>query len=245
MVKLKIQSDVLHVAGQEGLVIASDNSGAIGEKPLDKVPVSYETVAYFLFRVAYMECVSSGAFPLSVVLHNFNGDAAWEKLLAGVYKGYTELGIAPLPVTGSSESNFTMQQSATSLSIVGKIEGGKTDKQPFCEWEDTMSSRFHVAVVGQPLVGADVLIHADKVASLQTYKWLSEQEEVVALIPVGSKGIDLELKKIHPEIKARFCESLDTKKSAGPATCYIVVYEKTYHSTLEEQINDALFVGSW
>ena len=35
------------INGEESLIIASDNSGAIGMKEQDHVHVSYETIAYF------------------------------------------------------------------------------------------------------------------------------------------------------------------------------------------------------
>ncbi|MFL6559685.1 MAG: ATP-binding protein, partial [Bacillus sp. (in: firmicutes)] len=55
--------------GEDSLIIACDNSGAIGMKEHDLVRVPYETVAYYAFRVAVMECIAAGGVPISVLLH--------------------------------------------------------------------------------------------------------------------------------------------------------------------------------
>src|SRR5699024_11718619 len=96
---------------QEELVIASDNIGAIWMKPLDEVTTPYYVVSYFGFRVAYMDCVAAGGKSFAISLMNFNGDGVWEELLHGIDKGVKELQINDLPITGSTETNFPLQQS--------------------------------------------------------------------------------------------------------------------------------------
>src|SRR5699024_3543619 len=107
---------------QEELVIASDNIVAIGMKSLDDVTIPYNVVSYYAFRVVYMDCFEAGVKPFAISLMNFNGDEVWEELLHGIDKGVNELQIHDLPITGSTETNFTLQQSATSITILGKRE---------------------------------------------------------------------------------------------------------------------------
>src|SRR4051812_37735390 len=104
----------------ESLVISSDNSGGVGLKEKDIVRTPYEVVAYYGFRVAAMECMAAGGVPLSVVVHNFCGDDSWEALLRGVNRGLAEMGMMTVSITGSTESNFTMLQSALGMVVFGK-----------------------------------------------------------------------------------------------------------------------------
>jgi len=222
---------------QEELVIASDNIGAIGMKSLDEVTIPYYVVSYFAFRVAYMDCVAAGGNPFAISLMNFNGDEAWEELLQGINNGVNELQIDELPVTGSTETNFTLQQSATSITILGKRE-----------WKEKQTQKItldncHVAVIGQPLVGNEVIDHKEKVAPLHLFQWFSEQEGVYKILPVGSKGISYELGKIGHHHDISFSGDLDVTKSSGPATCFIVIYEKNIHEKVVNKASDWLHLS--
>src|SRR5699024_10008509 len=135
------------------------------------------------FRVAYMDCVAAGGKPFAISLMNFNGDEVWEELLHAIDKGVNELQIHDLAITGSTETNVTLQQSATSITILGKKESKQKQTQKI------MLDDCHVAVIGHPLVGNEVMDNKEKVAPLHVFQWFSEQEEVYKLLPVGSKGI--------------------------------------------------------
>src|SRR3954453_15284758 len=130
----------------DSLIIACDNSGAIGKKEQDLVHVPYETVAYFSFRVAVMECIAAGGKPFSVVLHNFCGNDSWGELVKGIEKGLEELNLQDVSITGSTETNFHLQQSAIGLVVLGKKHVNKQNELHF-------SSHLKFAVIGSPLVG--------------------------------------------------------------------------------------------
>src|SRR5699024_10275572 len=132
----------------EELVVASDNSGSIGKKPFDEISVPYDIVGYSVFRVAYMECAAAGGVPCSIIMHNFNGDDVWGSLINGIRRRFTELGIQELPITGSTESNFILKQSATSMTILGKRPRKEVDRR--------FNRHCHVAIIGKPLVGNEV-----------------------------------------------------------------------------------------
>ncbi|WP_285767990.1 ATP-binding protein [Peribacillus sp. SI8-4] len=208
----------------ESLVISSDNSGGIGLKENDLVQVPYETVGYFSFRVAVMECLSAGGNPLSVVLHNFCGDEAWEGLSRGVMQGMAELGLE-LPITGSTETNMPLLQSALGLIVLGKrrIDREKQQNHPR-----------KISLVGRPLVGEEVLKQQEWVAPLSLYKGLCELEGVEAL-PVGSKGIAYEWKQLDRSgdgVPVYISDIVDIEKSSGPSTCFLLAYPLS----LEEEI---------
>lgn len=197
------------LSNQESLVITTDNSGGIGMKEQDLVKVAYDTVGYFSFRVAMMECLASRAKPIAIVLHNFCGDEEWDELVSGVQKGLEEVGLKALPITGSTESNFPLVQSVVGLNIIGVKSN-----------EDRRIDLKQVALIGLPLVGDEVIIHKEKVAPLSLFYTFSQMEDVVVW-PVGSKGVQYELKRMN---LSGWSEAIDLNKSGGPATSFLVGY---------------------
>ncbi|WML43039.1 LPXTG cell wall anchor domain-containing protein [Neobacillus sp. PS3-40] len=214
--------------GDDEIIIACDNSGAIGMKPLDAVPASYEMVAYYSFRVAWMECVAAGAVPFSVVIQNFCGNNAWPLLMVGVKKGMKELGINELPITGSTETNFTLMQSVVGMTVLGKRR--KKEEQSI-----TDANQLKVAIIGRPLVGSEVIDQKDEIAPLELFQWFCEQEEVMAVLPVGSKGVLVELELLFAEQSLCVNSEIDMRKSSGPSTCFIVVYKQAINEKIEKK----------
>ena len=155
-----------------------------------------------------------------LLLHNFCDDHAWDLLLAGIEKGLEELGLkGAVSVTGSTESNFTMLQSALGMIVLGKRESTYVDEVSF--------ENRKVAVIGSPLVGNEVLEQENDVIPLSLFQELCELEDVV-IVPVGSKGILYELKNMldDPSIVGdRLICDVDVSKTAGPATCVLIAFK--------------------
>lgn len=214
---------------KESLVISSDNSGAVGLKELDYVKVDYETVSYYSFRVAAMDCMAAGAKPVSIVLQNFCGDEQWDQLVTGVKKGLEELGLSTIAITGSTESNFPMKQSAFGIVVIGKKD--RESHQGF-----KYSHEIKFAVVGNPLVGQEVIEQAHEVVPLSLFEKLVSQIDL-AVWPVGSKGIRRELIKMlgeKPLINIQLARHVDLDKSAGPSTCFLVAYNMNRENAVKE-----------
>lgn len=211
------------INGKGSIVVACDNSGAIGMKPGDVIHVPYETVAYYSFRVAVMECMAAGAEPFTVVLQNFCGEMAWEPLKKGIDKGLNELGIESLEVTGSTETNFSLEQSAIGVTVLGMR---KPSKKTIVD----VTEQIDVAIIGLPLVGNEVIEEEAEIAPLSLFNKFCSIEDVV-LMPVGSKGVFHELNKLFPNSAfiAGECK-VDLYKSSGPSTCFIAVYPKRMKS---------------
>ncbi|UOR10880.1 ATPase [Halobacillus amylolyticus] len=219
----------LFIPMEEGreLVIATDNSGGIGLKPDDMVHVSYKTVVESLFRVSLMDCLAVGATPFAVTISNFVGDEVWEELEQTVRNLGNSLGYS-LDITGSTESNMEMSQSAISLSILG--------------WVDSSEKRIGispeicgVAIIGEPLVGKDVLAHPEKIAPLELFLTIAEQDWVYEILPVGSKGIQhsvKELEKRNGWTKRGLDIPFDEKASGGPSTSFMITYDQKYQQDL-------------
>ena len=207
---------------EEMIVVASDNSGAIGEKEQDAVQVPYETVSYYSFRVAVMECLSAGAQPFAAALQNFCGNDAWDQLIRGIKKGADELGLTELQITGSTESNFNLIQSAVGLSVLGKRQGA-LPAETLIYTDDT-----RIAVIGSPLVGQELIEREAEAAPLELFKIINSIKDTETL-PVGSKGILNELNGLfsNREFEVKDLESeVDLEKSAGPSTCFIAVFSE-------------------
>lgn len=221
--------DVLTIPfnGVDSLIITCDNSGAIGMKEDDLVHVPYETTAYFAFRVAVMECMAAGGEPISVVLHNFCGNEPWEELVSGIQKGLRELNLSEVRVSGSTESNFSLMQSAIGLVVIAKKSVAHKTEIPYSE-------HLRFAVVGLPLVGHEVIEQNIQVAPLSIFQEICRVRDVMVW-PVGSKGILFEMNQMFPDqefSQEMVGTNVDIVKSAGPATCFIVVY----HAGQEETI---------
>lgn len=218
------------------LIITSDNSGAIGLKKLDEVKVPYEVVGYFAFRVAYMDCVAAGGEPLSVIVMNFNGDEAWVPLQRGINQALEQLEMIHLPMTGSTESNFTLQQSATAITMIGKMS------KPTISEKITVDDR--IAIIGKPLVGNEVIDNEVDIAPLSLFQWCSKQDEILTIIPVGSKGIANEFANKFPGINVSFSKEINVEKSSGPSTCFIIIYKKEFHPVIKEKAKKWLHIAT-
>ncbi|WP_233569740.1 ATP-binding protein [Falsibacillus albus] len=214
--------DSLHLGN---LVIACDNSGAVGIKSDDIVYAPNTITAYYSFRVAVMECMADGGVPEAVIMQNFSGEEAWSEYCDGILMGTRELGINPLQITGSSESNFPLKQSGLGLTVLGRRN----------DIHNNNLATNHFAVIGMPLVGSEVLTKPIDILPLSLFKRLIVDRFDV--YPVGSKGILHKLKQLthNSTLSAEKVKcSLDVNKSAGPATCAVVAFDKCSGEKLKE-----------
>ena len=122
---------------QEMLVVAADNSGGIGLKEHDAVKTPYEVVSYYGFKVAVMECLAAGASPFSVVIQNFCHDDAWSSIMTGIEKGCAEIGLGEVSITGSTESNFSINAIGAWNYCYGETKGVLPGTSYFLGWNET------------------------------------------------------------------------------------------------------------
>lgn len=224
----------------ESLVIAADNSGGIGLKEKDFLKTPYDVVSYYGFRVAVMECMAAGGKPISVVVHNFCQDDAWEPIMIGIERGMKELGMKNIPITGSTESNFTLLQSALGVIVIGK--------RAVTYREQVVSPRdMELAVIGSPLVGHEVLDCAKDVLPLSLFYELCQLEDIV-ILPIGSKGIMHEVRNILDDdtiISERLKCDVDIGKTAGPSTCVLMAFKPELESLLVQKCGHLYHSVEW
>ncbi|QUW21135.1 hypothetical protein JSQ81_15145 [Sporosarcina sp. Marseille-Q4063] len=191
-------------------IITTDNSGGIGEKPGDVISVSDHMTAFFAARVTLLEQWAANAEPVTILIHNFSGSESWEKYVQGVEDLFQEAGLEIPTITGSSETNMDLTQSAVAVTMIGK-------KNPALLHEDVQWFTY-----GTPLVGNEVTEHANKIANLRKIREAMDIGIVKRLWPVGSRGILAEAREMTRNDKLSVESVVDVVKSAGPATVVIV-----------------------
>ncbi len=195
-------------------IVTTDNSGGIGEKQADIVHTTDRLTAYFSTRVCLLEQWAAHAMPTTVLLHNFSGSASWHNYVAGIEDVFTETSMPPPPISGSSETNISLSQSAIAITMIGQQQERITSKD--CEWY----------TYGYPLVGDEVLQNPEKIASLQKLNQALKEGCIQQLWPVGSRGILHEIRILTKTSTAEITTHLDIHKSAGPSTVVLLSIPK-------------------
>ena len=193
-----------------GFVVTTDNSGGIGMKPDDLIEAPDQLTAYFATRVALLEQWAAYAEPVSVLIHNFSGPESWHAYERGVVAAFLEAGCKSPPITGSTESNMTLLQSALAVTIIGKRK------------DVPVTGDLHWFICGKPSVGNEVLENNHQLASLQLLKQAVDKGLIQQIWPVGSGGIQSEYRKLTGNANCEIQTAVDIHKSAGPATSVLV-----------------------
>lgn len=192
-----------------GFVVTTDNSGGIGEKEADIVYAPNDVVSYFAARVALFEQWAAGAEVESVIIQNFSGEPAWQAYMEGVKKLLEEAAMSPIQISGSSETNMDLMQSAMSVTMIGRSKE-ETD----CEVTWFM--------YGQPCVGSEVLENSHAIADLRKVNEAMSSGLVKKIWPVGSKGIQAEARAMLANDTLCVISEIDVMKSAGPSTVILI-----------------------
>lgn len=194
----------------DGFIITTDNSGGIGEKADDVVVVPDHITAYFAARVALLEQWAAYAQPVAVLIYNFSGRASFVKYVQGVTDLFQEAGVEVPKISGSTETNMELKQSAVAISIVGK------KKEAIVE-EDLQWFSY-----GMPLVGQEVIGRVDEVASIKLIYEAIANGIVQRIWPVGSSGILQEVRALANNSRVEVVSELDVEKTAGPSTVVLL-----------------------
>ncbi|MFC0522742.1 ATPase [Pontibacillus salicampi] len=204
------------------LVITSDNAANIGEQQLDQIKAPYSIVALSLCRVAIMEGMALGGVPVAALLFNFSDHKVWDVFVEAIQNMTASLGYS-VPITGSTETNFPLPQSAFGLSIISKVP-------KHASFQRNTPNHAAFAVIGEPLVGEEVLTKQEDMAPLRLFQQLLNNEHVYEILPVGSRGIEQELNTVlednHLPLDRTIMAEVNVQKSAGPSSCFIISYNK-------------------
>lgn len=234
---LKSYRDIrlFQLTNDDVLIIACDSLGGIGPKPLDKVSVNGYTVGKFTARVALMEVLSVGAKPLCIVDNLcVELEPTGLEILEGVRSEAIEAGLDPvLAVTGSAEKNFEVMQTGIGVTVVGLCKKGSLRigvSQP----GDA------VVAIGTPCLGEEVVPaeQQDRICKISDLLKLLSLDGVHEIIPVGSEGIQHELKVLTKcsglNFKASRVSEAFLAKSAGPATVVLATLSVSKIATAQK-----------
>ncbi|VDG98230.1 Uncharacterised protein [Lysinibacillus sphaericus] len=191
-------------------IVTTDNSGGIGEKTDDLVAVPDRITARFATRVALLEQWAAGAEPEAVLLHNFSGDASWDRYCDGIRDVFDEIGVVSPPISGSSETNMSLRQSAVAITLVGRQT---------CE-SNVLDGIWYT--YGTPLVGEEVLTRESEIASLASLNKARRNGLIQRIWPVGSRGVLAEWQAVTGDTTCEMVSPLDVTCSAGPATVVLL-----------------------
>jgi selenophosphate synthetase-related protein len=217
---------VLGVPTGHAIVVGSTSSGAVGPKAMDQVKVKGRILGKFLARVALMDVVAVGAFPvlLSVTL-GVEKEPTGNEILEGIRKEAIVLGLEPNQVVlEKTEENFPTTQTGAGLTVVGFANEGNL------RLGKTVPGDVLVAV-GKPKVGEEVIaaeVHGE-IADLRNVVALSQRRYVHDIVAVGSQGIAYEARMmafaVGRQLKLSEQAAVDLEKSAGPASVVLVTLD--------------------
>jgi len=218
---------IIKVPTGHAIVVGSTSSGAVGPKSMDKVKVTGAMLGKFLGRVALMDVIATGAFPLSLsVTLGVEKEPTGNSILEGIRREARSIGLDPNQVVmEKTEDNFETNQTGAGLTVVGfaneeELRLGKT-----CPGD-------LIVAIGKPKVGDEVISAEAKgeIADLKNVTQLSQKKYVHDISPVGDFGIANEARmmaySVGRQLKLAEVQGLDINKSAGPATVILVTLNK-------------------
>lgn len=234
---------IIPLNGKEELVIACDSSAAIGEKEGDVVKTSPAITAAFCLRVPLLEVLSIGAQAIAVVdVIGNEYEETGKKMLEGIKEELARAGLSHLSLNGSTEENMPTIMSTLGITVIGKVQ---VDQKRF----GCLNQGDAVYYLGQPYVGAEVVAHQDTIFSYTELTRLLNTTGVLEVLPVGSKGILHEAKELAKssrlifELAEELTDTLELKKSAGPATVVLVGVSADKQQQIEQLELGLQFIG--
>lgn len=207
---------------QNSLVIACDSCAGVGAKSGDTVKISPYYAGKFTARVALTEVICSGAWPIALT----NGVTAemkptGQEIIRGIHAELANAGLKDILVNGSTEENFPSLLTGLAITVIGQAAaadlkfGSATAGDKLILW-------------GKPSVGAEVDL--DSAGFYDAVTHLLPLSGVKEIVPVGSKGIAYEVRALaalSQKVAQLYQTGIDYHKSAGPATCLVVLCDQT------------------
>lgn len=233
---------LIPLTATETLVIACDSSAGIGEKQADVVAIDPAITAAYSLRVPLLELLCFGATPVAITdtigneLH-----PTGERIISGIRGEMQRAGLADLPLNGSTEDNMATLTTSIGVTVVARIE---TAKLP-------VVGRHELAVfqMGTPYVADQVVAHLDSIFSYDAVRQLVQRDDVVDLLPVGSKGVANETAQmaqthgLNVEATVDLTDEAFTQ-SAGPATVLLVGVRADQASQFQAAYPDLIRVAT-
>jgi len=218
---------ILKIPTGHAIITGSTSSGAVGPKLMDKIKVDGRVLGKFLARVALMDVIATGAFPLllSATL-GVEKEPTGNEIFEGIRREARSIWLDPNQVLmENTEDNFETVQTGAGLTVVGfaneeELRLGKT-----CPGD-------LIVAIGKPKVGDEVILAEAKgeIADLKNITQLSQKKFVHDISAVGSLGIADEARMmaygVGRQLKLAEVQGVDLNKSAGPATVVLATINR-------------------
>jgi len=232
MIKKFRDISFMHINGNT-ITIACDSCAGVGALEHDVLKVDGYLTGYLTAFVPLAETIAIGAKPLVVVnTLSVSGDVYGASIISGIKNAALDAGLTGKDVvTGSTEENFVVPVTSLGVTVIGILDEN-TLPEP-------IEKQCSLYLVGLPCVGKEVIKHKDNILTLDIVSKLKKTNEVIDILPIGSKGIEYEVfemaKYLGASVKFKKTPEIDIKKSAGPATCAVIavssVSEALFSST--------------
>ncbi len=199
---------------------------------MDVLNAPLKMVGAMTVRVPLMEILSVGAKIIAIsnaVCNEMNPTA--KEIIEGIEEELKRAGINNVSINGSTEENFITKMTALGITVIGIADNLHISKPEVGDY---------IILIGQPLVGEEILHSGKKTADYQDIYHLLNNKSVKEIIPVGSKGIFYEANnicKMHGLSLKVFNSGIDIYKSSGPSTCVIAVVNEKFLKS------DTLLIG--
>ena len=209
---------IIPIGEGRNMVLACDSCGGLGFKPGDVMSCAPYLVGKFTVRVALLEVMASGARPIVVsdgLCCEMNPTG--KGIMRGIEDEIAVCGLSGVMLTGSTEENFPTSMTGIGLTVLGIAEKGGLRF-------GTGQPGDMALLAGTPSVGSEVDTSDD--GCYAKLARLLDCEDVVEIVPAGSKGIMYEanlLAELHGLSFIPQACGVDLSASAGPATCIVAM----------------------
>jgi len=250
--------------GDEYIIIACDSAGGIGEKEHDVVKTSGQIAGYYTAFVPIVEVLAIKGKIVSVVdTLAVEMEPTGRAIIKGIGDAMEDASIDRKLLTGSTEENIATSLTGIGVTLIGKVDQSKvflTNKyldslsdeggsRVWCQASHRFIDRFEtyqfllagLPKVGEQFVQEEMIEGRGETLTLAEMKAFAQNDLIIDMIPVGSKGIAYEasvLAKRHQGIVELIPNSdISYHASAGPSTCLIILTKKTHIKEIIGQTN--------
>jgi len=208
------------------LTIGYTSSGGIGPKQMDKVKTDSFTLGKMMARVALMDVLSTGSWPIAIIATlSVEMSPTGFNITRGIKSEMRKIDLDPQILCVNTEENISVEQTGLGITVVGLgLEGDLR--------VGTTQIGDVIIAVGEPHVGEEV-IEAERyhrIADLRDVIQFLQTKRVHEIIPVDTMGILHKARFLAHSIgrQIRFYENIefDLKKSAGPATSILISVDR-------------------
>lgn len=212
---------IVPLPNEQYLVTAVDISAAIGEKPCDALKVPPELTGKMAVRVALLEVMASGAKIIAVNdVVGAEMEPTGRRVIAGIQEELQLADLGHVELNGSTEENMETVQTSVGVTVIGLAESSQLKVNHIKK--DALLLGY-----GEPRMGNELLEKPDLEVTYEIIKEFVTREDVLELVPVGSKGILYEATHLAQLNDCAFIEKAECNpswlnKSAGPATTVLI-----------------------